>query len=267
MPWHIAKSDECPPDKPWAVLKSGTDEKVACHESREAAQKQVAALYANEPDTGASKAGAVKATVLDGGTLRLLALPFGGPIPNRNYAKGMDLDHEWFSERTDFKADWLDVRLVDWHHGADDDLQREVIGKASNLEFDEDGGWVELWLEHGRKSVDRLRRLVESGGRLFGSSETLARLIRKDSDTGEILEWPYLRQTLTTSPVNHLSVVTGKAVVEGLTPSVSFWTELPAYLASGLPVGQHGVHVEAERVGQMLDDSLAPWNAAGGHPR
>lgn len=263
MPWHVARSAECPADEPWALIKDEDGSVVACHASRAAALEQMAALYASEAG-GTGKSVAVKATVLDAEHVRLLALPFGGPLPSRHYAKGMDLQHEYFSENTDFKPDWLATRLVDWHHGEDEVLRREVIGRATDLDFDEDGGWVKLWLDRGKRSVERVMRLVEQGGQLFGSSETLARLVRKDPDTGEILTWPYLRQTLTTSPVNHLSVVTGKAVLEDLEPSAIFWAELPAYLASGLPVGQQGVRVDSERVERVLGDSLAPWNSAGG---
>lgn len=51
MPWHIVKHHgQCPASSPYAVVKN-TDGKVAgCHPTQEAAQRQLAALYANEPD-------------------------------------------------------------------------------------------------------------------------------------------------------------------------------------------------------------------------
>jgi HK97 family phage prohead protease len=49
MPWHTAKSDQCPASKPWAVIKNSDGTVVGCHETQESANKQVAALYANEP--------------------------------------------------------------------------------------------------------------------------------------------------------------------------------------------------------------------------
>jgi HK97 family phage prohead protease len=49
MPWHAAKSDQCPASKPWAVIKNADGKVVGCHETQESANKQVAALYANEP--------------------------------------------------------------------------------------------------------------------------------------------------------------------------------------------------------------------------
>jgi hypothetical protein len=48
MPWHAAKSSNCPTGKPWAVIKDTDMSVVACHATKAGAQKQVAALYANE---------------------------------------------------------------------------------------------------------------------------------------------------------------------------------------------------------------------------
>ena len=50
MPWHVARSDECPASKPWAVITDSSGDVVGCHESQAAAQRQMAALYANEPE-------------------------------------------------------------------------------------------------------------------------------------------------------------------------------------------------------------------------
>lgn len=55
MPWHVMQSDQCPASKPWAVMKDEPHEVVACHESEEAANQQLAALYASEPEARAAK--------------------------------------------------------------------------------------------------------------------------------------------------------------------------------------------------------------------
>jgi hypothetical protein len=47
MPWEARESAQCPKDKPWGVFNKQTGRKVACHESRDSAMKQVRALYAN----------------------------------------------------------------------------------------------------------------------------------------------------------------------------------------------------------------------------
>lgn len=55
MPYSIVSGhDECPGDSPWAVIKDADGELMGCHESREDAQDQVAALYASEEDRGLS---------------------------------------------------------------------------------------------------------------------------------------------------------------------------------------------------------------------
>src|SRR5512139_3066838 len=50
MPWHVAKSDQCPASRPWAVIKDADGEVEGCHASEAAAAKQMAALYASEED-------------------------------------------------------------------------------------------------------------------------------------------------------------------------------------------------------------------------
>lgn len=50
MPWTIHRDNRCPLSKPFAVVKSADGEVVGCHETREKALKQQAALYANEKE-------------------------------------------------------------------------------------------------------------------------------------------------------------------------------------------------------------------------
>lgn len=59
MPWHVAKSARCPASKPWAVIKNQDKSVAGCHSTKEAAQKQMAALYANEPAGGTNSMGDV----------------------------------------------------------------------------------------------------------------------------------------------------------------------------------------------------------------
>ena len=49
MPYEIIRSDQCPASEPYAVVKVGETKPRGCHPSRDAARKQMAALYANEP--------------------------------------------------------------------------------------------------------------------------------------------------------------------------------------------------------------------------
>ena len=188
---------------------------------------------------------ALKATVLDDDAFRLLAIPFGGPIPQKGAPRGVDLDGEWFSPRTDIKPDWFPERIVDWHHGHDARMGRTALGKAIDLgpfggagnEPDEDGWWVTVWMNHGEKRVSLVKKLAERGAQLYGSSESVSGLVQK-AKTGEILAWPYVRQTLSTSPQNTYSVLRPlKATLDdylsdGLLPGVAFWADVDGAMRS-----------------------------------
>ena len=177
-----------------------------------------------------------KATLLDDDAFRLLAIPFGGPLSSALFPRGVDIDGETFTERTDIKAAWLTERAVDWHHGGDRLMGRTVLGKAVDPVMDEDGWWVTVWMNHGERRLELVKRLAEKQP-LYGSSESVAGMTRK-ADTGEILLWPYWRQTLSTSPQNTKSVLRPlKASIEdlyatGATPTDAFWADLVADLAN-----------------------------------
>lgn len=177
----------------------------------------------------------LKATILDDDAIRILAIPFGGPLPSAHNAKGVDMDHEFFSERTDLKLDWFDVRLVDWHHRHDAKLGDAVIGKAVDPEMDEDGWWVTAWLKKSSRYLAQIRRLMETGVPIFGSSEAVPGMTKKAS-TGEILVWPYVRQTLSPLPRNTFSVIRPlKATIDDLAsedggPTEAFFDDLARYL-------------------------------------
>lgn len=49
MPWVVTVDGRCPTDKPWAVLKQTDGSIVACHPTKDKADAQQKALYANEP--------------------------------------------------------------------------------------------------------------------------------------------------------------------------------------------------------------------------
>ena len=178
----------------------------------------------------------VKATLLDDDAFRLLAIPFGGPIPSSIFPRGVDVDGETFTERTDIKPGWLTERIVDWHHGGDALMGRTAIGKAVDPEMDEDGWWVTVWTKHGERRLELIRRLAERQP-IYGSSESIAGMTRK-ATTGEILVWPYWRQTLSTSPQNTKSVLRPlKASIDdlyatGAAPTEAFWRDLTTDLAN-----------------------------------
>lgn len=165
---------------------------------------------------------------------RMLAIPFGGPIPSPKSPRGVDLDGQWFSERTDLVGEYAALkatrdRLVDWHHsyapiggrGGDPapttvNMNGVAVGKAVLDERpDEDGLWADFWLDAGQKRLSLVRRLVERGAQLFASAQPVAPG-KADPLTGEITYYPVLYMTVTTSPQNTLAVVTPKALLAEL---------------------------------------------------
>lgn len=202
---------------------------------------------------------------------RLLAIPFGGPLPNPLYGKGMDLDREWFSERTDIKPRWFDARPMTWQHGDDKVMGNDPIGKADNLQPDEDGWWVDTWITlHDRRTalIERLARELQSrGGQLYGSSAPIGRFV-KTAKSGEILVWPYAEQTLGTAVQNTRSILRpGKALadfdsagiaVEGVMRDVLAELDAQGVDPSLTPIATRDGTAKAEG---MLSDLTPEWEA------
>ena len=93
MPYEIRRIDG-----EWCVVKQDTDRKIGCHPTEEKAKRQMAALYANEgkallPIKAQVMAGDEETAWFAGKVpRRLLAIPFGGPIPSPMHTRGVDLD-------------------------------------------------------------------------------------------------------------------------------------------------------------------------------
>jgi len=197
---------------------------------------------------------------------RLLAIPFGGPIPSAD-GKGRDLDGEYFDERTDIYGSIAGLRktrerLVDWHHRGDDLMRAHTLGKSVlDPDPEEDGWWADVWLKHGEKRIALIKRLVERGAQLFGSSEAA---YKKADPDGHITEWPMVLQTLTTSPQNTFSVLRpSKAMLDDIEPVD------PALRKVLLDLGALGSDLTPTLRGEVaakagrfdLSQTLEPWEA------
>ena len=164
---------------------------------------------------------------------QLLAIPFGGPIKSVIWPRGVDLDGQTFTENTDIFGGIKALResserLTDFHHsyappgkGYGDPtgmMSGHLIGKSIlHPDPDEDGWWVDFWVKAGDARVKLIRRIAERGAQLFGSSQP-AKGVLIDGN-GEIKVWPYVLQTLSTSPQNTHSVLRPKALLDGLNES------------------------------------------------
>lgn len=218
---------------------------------------------------------------------RMLAIPFGGPIPSPKSPRGVDLDGQWFSERTDIYGQYAQLkatrdRVVDWHHslapvnnrGGDPRglMNGVVLGKAVlDEQPDEAGWWADFWITAGEKKRALLDRLVERAASLYASAQPVSVANTKaDPLTGEILAYPMWAVTVTTSPQNHLAVVTPKALLAELdsdeTPAGirGLLAELDA-LGADLPQTFHTGGDAAAKAGgvsqaiEAVEDALGTW--------
>ena len=186
----------------------------------------------------------LKAELIGGNKWRVLAIPYGGPF------EGKDFDGEFFSPRTDIKPDWFDRRPLVWHHNLDNTMKSDpVMGTVDDLEQTDEGWWTTMWLDRSHQYWAQVNELLGKG-KIYGSSGTMPNFVRTDHKTGEILQWPYIEQTLTPTPANTYSrIVPAKAVDHfksaniGLLPVVRdmFLTESQtADLGSDLPTDGGG---------------------------
>lgn len=141
---------------------------------------------------------------------RVLAIPFGGPLKG-----GKDLDGEYFSPRTDPKADWFKEHPVLFHHGQDQTIGDEDVGVEGELTKESDGWWAPLWLDRSNRYFAQLDALIRAG-KMYGSSGSMAHLVRKAHD-GEILVWPHVEQTLTPTPANIFARLTASKALDHFT--------------------------------------------------
>jgi hypothetical protein len=183
----------------------------------------------------------IKAEQLGSAKWRVLAIPFGGPFQG-----GKDLDGEFFSRKTDIKADWFDRRPVLFHHGQDGTVKGETLGTEDDLELEEEGWWATVWLDRANQYWAQVTKLL-AAGKMYGSSGALGHLVQKDHKSGEILVWPHIEQTLTPTPANPFSrVVPTKAfdhfktagiAVDGREASLLIGNDIPSDLGPDLPQG------------------------------
>lgn len=163
---------------------------------------------------------------------RLLAIPFGGPIPRPGAPRGVDYDNEFFSDRTDIYGGVRALkqtreRLTDFSHSyaAPDArygdptgmMTGHVIGKSIlDPNPDEDGWWVDFWFNLGDKRVRMIEALAARGRQLFGSSQPVPGKAQRNPDgSGEITVWPFMLETLTPAPSNtHSAFLPAKSMLE-----------------------------------------------------
>lgn len=116
---------------------------------------------------------------------------------------------EFFTERTQVESAYTKAGMfhVDWEHGIGKALDGndapgadDVLGYVDwrTARTDTKGIWVERVLSRRNEYMKFLEELIEAG--LVGTSSEALETGIKRKNTGEILAWPLVRDTLTVSP-------------------------------------------------------------------
>lgn len=142
---------------------------------------------------------------------------------------GRDLTGEFFTAKTRFDSNYTDLGTlyVDFEHGRDAERagnsQDNVLGIVDwkSRKIDSMGIFVERVLNRRAKYIEFLNQLIDAG--LMGtSSEAIpGRTRRKNS--GEIVEWPLMRDSLTVAPMEprmlDVNVLTAAKALAGMFPN------------------------------------------------
>ena len=119
---------------------------------------------------------------------------------------GRDLTGEFFTPETQIESAYTKSGIlhVDFEHGLDPDElgmdAHQVLGYVDwkTAKVDETGVFVERVLNRQARYMARLETLIDAG--MVGNSSESIRGQAKRLNTGEIVEWPLVRDTLTFTP-------------------------------------------------------------------
>lgn len=184
MPYSIIEQDG-----EYCVIKDGTEDIEGCHDTREEAEKQLAALNINVEHAADIDYSLIRVKAVLGGdewALDVLSAPYGGP--NR----GKDQHGEYFSPNTNFyEADGAPLPLVVYYHGHGPDGkpqgEPEIIGRAVKQWRDGSGLWHRVILDQTKALSQRVWNAAKQG--VARASTGLAGFMGRVARDGEITNW------------------------------------------------------------------------------
>lgn len=120
---------------------------------------------------------------------------------------GKDLSGEFFTKNTEIKSAYTDLGLlyVDFEHGFDvDDTgndENNVLGVVDwkTAKIDEKGVFVERILNRQSQYIKYISDLIDAGVVGTSSQAVSGKIVKKSS--GEIVEWPLMRDSITFTPM------------------------------------------------------------------
>jgi hypothetical protein len=145
---------------------------------------------------------------------------------------GSDLAGEFFTKNTHFESSYTDLGVLyeDFEHGMDAEDggndENNVLGIADwkSAKVDDNGIFVERVLNRRAEYMQWLAQLIDMG--VMGSSSAAIPGKTRRKSSGEIVEWPLMRDSLTVTPMEPRMVTTNiltaaKALAEAFPHSKS----------------------------------------------
>jgi HK97 family phage prohead protease len=212
MPWRVVPNHpSCPPSKPFGVInkQTGQLERGGCHETRDLANRQLAALYAKEPTMGQRSnllfGAEWKAVGGDSGELEGYVSVFG------NRDKGGDVVLPGAFKKT--LADWSRAKqplpLIADHNLTTDG----VIGSVVQAKEDQVGLWVRARFSSDPKAQSVRMKMLE--GHIKGMSFTYDAIKhyfgqQAGKSVRFLQELKLFEATVTPFPMNDFTLATAK---------------------------------------------------------
>lgn len=142
--------------------------------------------------------------VFDGSQIKTLsdAGLVGGYLIRFSSARDPDLEHDYFTQSTDFDIDVGDTRSVYYEHGQDRTLGVRKLTRFTLKRVDDVGLWIEAQLQIRDEYEEFIRDQVEKG-KMGWSSGAVAHLVRLEPsnyNTRHITYWPVAEATITPRP-------------------------------------------------------------------
>lgn len=170
---------------------------------------------------------------------------------------GKDLTGEFFTKKTHFDSNYTDIGLlyVDFEHGRDAEKagnsSDNVLGIADwkSAKVDDAGIFVERVLNRRAEYVKFLSELIDAGV-MGSSSEAIPGAARKKS-SGEIVEWPLMRDSLTVTPLEP-RMMTGNVIAAVKALADIFPNSKSLALATGRPTQSEKTPILSEREFERL---------------
>jgi len=122
----------------------------------------------------------------------------GGPLLLWGSDKRKDLQDEYFTRETELWLERYKSVPALFHHGLDKKVGLSVIGHRVKAEINEDGVWVQDWIDKSNRYWAIVEPLLKAE-RLYYSPGSAPHLVKAEED-GKLLSFPVVEDTLTPIP-------------------------------------------------------------------